>query len=358
MVAVGARTKEDPLAADRVDADIVERCIIQARNGPMADQLREAESHPMTLWVGLCAEKRGWEGQEEGIASVAEQLQASRGSVALIADGMTRTVGQDRTAFRQAACGAEIAVLERIKDRLPGVRIFDLIGAGSAEKIAFGSACGLFLAGGMTDSMWPAKLGARPGVAHTSTVADISSQSHPRTRHFPKSKVRDLPGREKSNFTLVSYRIKPETMSRFVRREILPLMPGLLSSPAVRVLSGPRAAVRQSPGRILVDLGMEDTLELEALEGATGGVLKCPVGAGGACRVALRGLMDPGVRVRVGLASNDCAHEPPVTWSEAEEGVEIRAPQGAETAMLRLQISGQGRASIHEAFLIPVSGSS
>jgi hypothetical protein len=305
----------------------------------MRATLKRADTHPFSLWLGFCLEKRKWIEQPEAIASVIERLRAQHGEILIIADGLTRTLAQSRDEFRAEACRAELARLDEFKRRFPDVEVIDLIGATAPEKIAFGLSCTMFVTSALTDSMWPGRFGARPGAAHASTGTLLATQHHPRTSVYPQDMTTDLESGPKAVFSTTDYSINPDLFTDYAWKHVVEPLSSADCTGEIDLIEGPPSAIEQRFGRWIINLDGDATI---TLAGAPNHRAKPSEGIAHASFYA-----EDGVEVQIGIATlrqRPGLNEP----QDRDDGLARRTLHESGAVRPSMTLSGSGSAVIYD----------
>lgn len=143
------------------------------------------------IWIGLCQEKRNWEGKQRAIIDIINLAKSLFSDPVFVFDGMTCSASEKRSDFREKFCQKDIDLLRCILEKAGDISYIDLIGAKSETKITISQFSDFFFSSALTDSMWPAHFGRSKGVAYAANVANINVHSHPLTYIVPKEYVED-----------------------------------------------------------------------------------------------------------------------------------------------------------------------
>jgi hypothetical protein len=338
----GSRRKSERARNAIADLDVIDASIRMARSGPMGEFLDHAESHPFSIWLGFCLEKRKWIEQPEAIARLLERLRARHDRIIVLADGLTRTLAQDREDFRAAACRAETARLDEFRARFPDIEVIDLIGATAPEKIAFGLTCTMFVTSALTDSMWAGRFGARPGAAHASTGTLLATQHHPRTSLWPAELTTDLETDPKAVFSTVDYSIDADLFVDFAWRAMVDPVSSGQRSDELDVIEGPPSAVQRRFGRWIAELRQGETVILAGPERPRSGVAGCVASASYEA--------EAGLDVRIGVAALKENGGFDVNWND-ESSQDPDRQLHADTLRPVMALSGSGSAVVYSLFL-------
>jgi len=205
-------------ALDAMDAHIVEAARPAGETPRVRGELKDLAEHFPILWVGISAQKRAWVNQEAALVRTLAELRAVYPRMAVVFDGMTSNIFD--TGGEQAQFDADRAIVARIAAQLPlPLRVVDLVGCGSAEKLRVAREADFFIANYSTGSMYPARFHHVPGVAHLSNalmnvVRDI--HVHHDTLVVPPELVEDIPDPACPRLDFVSYSIDEAVFSGLV----------------------------------------------------------------------------------------------------------------------------------------------
>lgn len=138
-----------------------------------------------TVWVGICQEKREAHGLLEAVEKFLILVLKESPNAVIYLDGMTRPESIDVVSFRSKVDN-EVAVINRIKSTCSqelgcsvGTNLISLSGATATEKIRTAQSVDFFITSALTDSIWCAKFGEKPGICWSG--ADIQKV---KTEHF------------------------------------------------------------------------------------------------------------------------------------------------------------------------------
>lgn len=172
-------------------------------------------SGEVSIWIGMCNEKRKWVEQDQGISLVIKKATEIYGSVTIILDGMTRPC---RVSYEEFKNNGHVrkelktigALLAKYAEN-PRVNFVSLVGCEAITKIAYALNVGFFVSNFLTDSMYPARFGQVPGVGHGSFKAKYTDHFHPKTTILKSKKSFDKKVNNKSNnWARQSYSINPD----------------------------------------------------------------------------------------------------------------------------------------------------
>ena len=143
------------------------------------------------LWIGLCQEKRRWEGKRQAVVDFIDKARQVLKDPVFIFDGMTCPSLEDVSFFKESYCRKDEELLCSILDEVGDISYIDLIGEKSNKKIVLAEVSDFFFTGALTDSMWPAHLGVTKGIAYSSTISRTQDHYHPLTYILPNEYIKD-----------------------------------------------------------------------------------------------------------------------------------------------------------------------
>lgn len=190
-------------------------CLPEITTPAVRDRISALTQHFPVLWCGITGQKRSWTQQVEGLASVINGLRAAWPNLAVVLDGWT--VPLQPTAGDRVEIERDMEVAHALEAKLPpGTVKVMTIGMTSAEKIAIGQACDLFVANFGSGSIHVARFARAPGVSHINTRFPRTGHVHTHTIEVPEEFVTDLPAPENTSLDAVSYSVSPDVILRLV----------------------------------------------------------------------------------------------------------------------------------------------
>lgn len=208
---------------ESLDSFLIARAGAAVKGGNVERVLSGLDGRFPVVWIGISAQKRSWINQEKALLSVIDTLFEIYPNLAVVFDGMTSNIFGERTSDAQFSADREIVA--RLTRALPeAIRIFDLVGMGSPEKIRICEAVDFFVANYSTGSMYPSRFHQLPGVAHLSkhlfdAVKDIHIHYDAEIVSFEH--VTDFPDPECPRLDFVSYEVDELALVSLVKRAII-----------------------------------------------------------------------------------------------------------------------------------------
>ncbi|WP_201501240.1 hypothetical protein [Psychrobacter cibarius] len=162
------------------------------------------------IWIGICQESRQWFEQQTALEGLINKIKALRKDVHFIFDGLTCPHYLNEDEYKYEYCTKEIELLEEIvkSTGLKSADFSNTIGAHAFKKIYFSKLVDFFITDALTDSIWPATFGKKPGVAYSIERSEIV-QYHPNTEFVPQEHVIES-GDQTGNWARVGFSIDPD----------------------------------------------------------------------------------------------------------------------------------------------------
>lgn len=171
------------------------------------------------LWIGICAEKRSWIEQEEGVLEIIKMFNDRYSSLTVILDGLTSPEGVNKEDFISTYAVNDNLFAKKIIDQFNNIVFINAVGCKAYEKIALASKVDFFVSGFLTDSMYVARFNNKYGLAYGANVANPQVHRHPNTLILPKKYITDVVGKDE-NWARVSYSISPEMMKEWILKKL------------------------------------------------------------------------------------------------------------------------------------------
>ncbi len=160
------------------------------------------------IWFGLCSEKRSWYQYRDAIVEVAKFFKRRNEKVLFVFDGITLPSNFSEGMFNEPAL-KENNILESLREDLPdNICIKSMIKTTALEKIKSAADVDFFFCNRATDSMYPAKISCKPGIAFGANAMPIGGHTHIRTTMVPKDWVKDVSHGD--DITKISFHIDPQ----------------------------------------------------------------------------------------------------------------------------------------------------
>lgn len=184
------------------------------------NETKEIKKANLTIWLGISAQKRSWNNQEELLIRVINELALKYEKIVVIFDGMTKAIFQaddiDNDLIHE-----EKEILKRIKSSInKNVFSIDLVWKESYEKIYFASLIDIFVVNYSTGSMYPSRMLKKPGVTHLSNamfkvVKDMHIH-HNNIVKIPENAITDIPDPYNKRIDFISYTIDEKIFVNYV----------------------------------------------------------------------------------------------------------------------------------------------
>lgn len=174
------------------------------------------EDKKLIIWIGICQESRKWIEQEIALIKLVKEIKNYNNDAFFIFDGLTCPHHIDKEIFRSQKCEKDLRLLNSIIDQ-SGISENDflsVIGAKSVDKINLAREIDFFISDALTDSIWPATFGNKPGVSYAIERVKIV-QFHPKTCFIPNQNVKEV-GSGEGNSARVDFSINPDFFVDFV----------------------------------------------------------------------------------------------------------------------------------------------
>lgn len=173
------------------------------------EKISDLENKNILIWIGICQESRCWIEQKEALVKLIKDLNHCYKDILFIFDGLTCPHYLNSTDFITRKCSKETELLDNIikESGLTSKDYFSLIGAKALEKINISHNITFFISDALTDSIWPASFGRKPGVAYSIERAK-AVHFHPKTYFIPNEEIKEI-GDGTGNWSRVSFSIDP-----------------------------------------------------------------------------------------------------------------------------------------------------
>lgn len=179
------------------------------------EKISSLKNYFPVVWCGVTGQKRSWVEQVDGLADILNKLMLAWPNLAVVIDGWTSPL--QSTPETSIEIGKDLEVAKAVASKLPpGTVKVMTIGMTSAEKIAIGQACDLFIANFGSGSIHVARFARTPGVSHINTRFPRTGHVHAHTIEVPEEFVTDLPAPENTSLDAVSYSVSPDVILRLV----------------------------------------------------------------------------------------------------------------------------------------------
>lgn len=185
------RNKNDPDELNDIDLRIRNFCSDQYK-----PKLKKFDDYEFKIWIGLSSEKRKWIEQEEALKLVIDYLKNKYKTILIVVDGLTATIDGKREDILEESSN-ELRLLAKLQQSYKELEFVNLIGAISAKKIAFASIVDFFICDFLTDSMWCARFGRKPGIGYGSSMAREMLEKrkdhvHTKTFFIDQTEIKDI----------------------------------------------------------------------------------------------------------------------------------------------------------------------
>lgn len=181
----------------------------------------EIKKYHHIFWFGLCLEKRKFIERDAVISELIAYLDDKYEKSLFVFDGMTREPNQDYKNFLEKSCLREIASFESIVSKNSKISTLNLIGATAAEKIAIAKYVDFYFSSYLTDSIWCAAIGARPGMVYRPKASvGRGSAMHPLSHVIPTEHVIDVGTSSTGDFDGQDISIDPVYLNRILANSI------------------------------------------------------------------------------------------------------------------------------------------
>lgn len=177
--------------------------------------LKGANKEVVLFWVGLCEEKRKWEGKKAAIVDFVRLVKKRFKSPVFVFDGMTCPTFEDEDRFLANRASQDSSLLKEILREAGGVSFIDLVGAKSSEKIKVAQITDFFFSSSLTDSIWPSHFGKSIGVAYSANIARSNVHNNPLAYHVPGIYVNDADDGI-TNWAIKGYEINHQALLRIL----------------------------------------------------------------------------------------------------------------------------------------------
>ncbi|WP_300319072.1 hypothetical protein [Idiomarina sp.] len=148
------------------------------------------------IWVGLCEEKRQWQGKIEEVKALIKYCLEQLKSPVFIFDGMTCPTAANTKIFTENNCRKEVSVLKNILNDFRRIEYFDLIGKKAREKAELSLFVDLFFTSALTDSVWPSLFGGAKGIVYSIQGADSHMHYHPLSFSLDHNYIYDIDNKD------------------------------------------------------------------------------------------------------------------------------------------------------------------
>ena len=174
-----------------------------------------SSNNKFIIWIGLCQESRQWVEQKESIIRLIKELNDIHKNIFLVFDGLTCPHYLDSINFLTKKCSKETRLLDSIikESGLTSKDFISLIGAKAIDKISISHSVNFFISDALTDSIWPASFGKKPGVAYSIERAK-TVHFHPKTFFIPNENIKEI-GDGTGNWARVNFSIDPDFFVKF-----------------------------------------------------------------------------------------------------------------------------------------------
>lgn len=157
------------------------------------DDTEELESYDLVVWIGMSREKRSWIERTPALIILIELVKSYFSNPLFVIDGLTSDFITDPDQLREGKSSKETAEWQRIKKLFDEVKCLDLIGERAHKKILVANKVDFYISSHLTDSIWCAALGFKPGLTYQANASiGRGSFIHPLTNRFPASAISDL----------------------------------------------------------------------------------------------------------------------------------------------------------------------
>lgn len=177
-------------------------------------------NNDIIIWIGICQESRIWIEQEAAILKTITKIKSCYKSAFFVFDGLTCPHYLDSEDFIVHKCNKELTLLNSIveKSGFSKEDYISLIGAKAVEKISISEKITFFISDALTDSIWPATFGKKPGVAYSIDRSRLV-HFHPRTTFIPKEVIKEV-GDGTESWARAGFSINPDFFSKFVMEQL------------------------------------------------------------------------------------------------------------------------------------------
>lgn len=152
----------------------------------------ELEKYDFIVWIGMALEKRRWIERSPALLVFIELVKNFYSKPLFVIDGLTSDSISDPKKIREGKSSKEVAEWESIKNLVGEVEVLDLIGAKAHQKILIANKVDFYISSHLTDSIWCATLGFKPGLTYQANASrGRGSFIHPLTNCFPAAEVVD-----------------------------------------------------------------------------------------------------------------------------------------------------------------------
>jgi hypothetical protein len=132
-------------------------------------EVKEAKNHFPILWIGLRLHTRVWLSYEKELANIIKNLHSKFPNLAVVFDGYSRMPRED--AWLESMIAGEKEKVQQLTNRLPtNVKIYNLVGTTTYEKVVWANAVDLYLSSPGSATAFVLWLANKPGVVHSNHV--------------------------------------------------------------------------------------------------------------------------------------------------------------------------------------------
>lgn len=174
------------------------------------------------LWIGVTGQKRSWLEQIDGYVDIINSLAIKHNDIGIVFDGWTSSL--ESSVLDQQESDADESIVSAIRNRIDSrVPSISLVGKSLLEKVYVASRINLFIANGLTGSLYVSRVCRKPGVVHMSadTYDAVQLQYvHFNTWFVDRGSVVDVPHEEHNRCDYTSYSIAPARLGLLVEQVI------------------------------------------------------------------------------------------------------------------------------------------